>query len=78
MTSVPMTPPLPVQPTPGAKRHGIPPLPLLTVINFFNYVDRQVVYGMTPFIGEAFHLSNSKLGLLAWANLFVFAVASLI
>ena len=33
---------------------------------------------MTPYIGEAFHLSNSKLGLLAWANLFVFAVASLI
>ena len=48
------------------------------MINFFNYVDRQVVYGMTPFIGEAFHLSNSKLGLLAWANLFVFAIASLI
>ena len=33
---------------------------------------------MTPHIGEAFHLSNSKLGLLAWANLFVFAIASLI
>ena len=48
------------------------------MINFFNYVDRQVVYGMTPYIGEAFHLSNSKLGLLAWANLFVFAIASLV
>jgi MFS family permease len=33
---------------------------------------------MTPHIGEAFHLSNSKLGLLAWANLFVFALASLV
>ncbi len=74
MSSAPLAPPLPPLPaTPGAKRRGIPPLPLLTVINFFNYVDRQVVYGMTPHIGEAFHLSNSKLGLLAWANLFVFA-----
>ncbi len=65
-------------PTPGARLRGIPPLPLLTVINFFNYLDRQVVYGMTPHIGAAFHLSNFRLGWLAWANLFVFAVASLI
>ena len=79
MSSAPIAPPLPPFPSiPGTKRRGIPPLPLLTVINFFNYVDRQVVYGMTPHIGEAFHLSNSKLGLLAWANLFVFAIASLI
>src|SRR4051794_29710537 len=78
MSSAAMPPTQPLRPAPAAKRHGIPPLPLLTVINFFNYVDRQVVYGMTPYIGEAFHLSNSKLGLLAWANLFVFAVASLV
>src|SRR3954447_6586374 len=79
MSSVPMTPPLPPLPsTPGAKRRGIPPLPLLTLINFFNYVDRQVVYGMTPHIGAAFHLSNSKLGSLALVNLIVFALASLV
>src|ERR1700690_2617732 len=65
-------------PTPGSRLRGIPPLPLLTLINFFNYLDRQVVYGMTPHIGAAFHLSNFRLGWLAWANLFVFAVASLI
>jgi MFS transporter, Spinster family, sphingosine-1-phosphate transporter len=75
MSSVPLTVPLP---TPSARPRGIPPLPLLTVINFFNYLDRQVVYGMTPHIQDAFHLSNFKLGWLAWANLFVFAVASLI
>jgi len=57
---------------------GIPPLPLLTLINFFNYLDRQVVYGMTPHIQAAFNLSNFKLGWLASANLFVFAVSSLI
>ncbi len=69
--------PLPVPP-PAVRARGIPALPLLTLINFFNYLDRQVVYGMTPHIGSAFNLSNFKLGWLAWANLFVFAVASLI
>jgi MFS transporter, Spinster family, sphingosine-1-phosphate transporter len=63
---------------PVRARGGIPPLPLLTLMNFFNYLDRQVVYGMTPHIGNAFHLSNFKLGWLAWANLFVFAVSSLV
>ncbi len=59
------------------RTRGIPPLPLLTLINFFNYLDRQVVYGMTPFIGETFKLSFAQLGLLATVNLLVFAVASL-
>jgi MFS family permease len=68
----------PVGPPAVERRRGIPPLPLLTLINFFNYVDRQVVYGMTPDIGKAFHLSNAKLGSLALANLFVFALSSLI
>ncbi|HVV48392.1 MAG TPA: MFS transporter [Polyangia bacterium] len=75
MSSAPLTAPLP---TPGARARGIPPLPLLTLINFFNYVDRQVVYGMTPHIQGTFHLSNFKLGWLATANLFVFAIASLV
>src|SRR4051794_20046794 len=57
---------------------GVPPLPLLTVINFFNYLDRQVVYGMTPFIEAAFGLSKFQVGLLASINLGVFAVASLV
>jgi MFS family permease len=61
-----------------ALRRGIPPLPLLTLVNFFNYLDRQVVYGMTKDLGDAFHVSSFKLGWLAWVNLFVFAFASLI
>ena len=63
---------------PYRRPRGIPPLPLLTVINFFNYLDRQVVYGMTPLIGDHFHLSGLQLGLLATVNLEVFAFASLI
>jgi MFS family permease len=57
---------------------GIPPLPLLTVLNFFNYMDRQVVYGMSDKISETFHLSQFQFGWLAFVNLMVFALASLI
>jgi MFS transporter, Spinster family, sphingosine-1-phosphate transporter len=59
-------------------RRGIPPLPLLTVLNFFNYMDRQVVYGMSNKISETFHLSQFRFGWLAFVNLMVFALASLI
>ena len=65
-------------PAPAQRPRGIPPLPLLTLINFFNYLDRQIVYGMTPFIKDEFKLSYSQLGLLATVNLVVFAVASLV
>lgn len=73
-------PPLVPMAAPGPLRmgRGIPPLPLLTLVNFFNYLDRQVVYGMTPALGSAFGLSKAELGLLAWVNLLVFALASLI
>ncbi|HET6147621.1 MAG TPA: MFS transporter [Polyangia bacterium] len=83
-TAGPLSAPAPAAPaasgpTPTAHTpRGIPPLPLLTVINFFNYLDRQVVYGMTPLIGESFHLSPLELGLLATVNLMVFAFASLV
>jgi predicted MFS family arabinose efflux permease len=60
-----------------APRRGLPPLPLLTLVNFFNYLDRQVVYGMTPLIRDHFGISNAQLGALATANLIVFAFASL-
>jgi len=68
----------PFSPAQGPRRRGIPPLPLLTLINFFNYLDRQVVYGMLPLIGNDFHLNKAQLGLLGTVNLAVFAVSSLI
>ena len=70
-------PPSSPAPSPTMGWRGIPPLPLLTLINYFNYLDRQVVYGMTPLIGASFGLSKFQLGLLAAVNLLVFAVASL-
>jgi MFS family permease len=68
------------QPAPQATagQRGIPPLPLLTVLNFFNYMDRQVVYGMSDKISETFHLNHSRFGWLAFVNLMVFALASAI
>ena len=65
-------------PSSTARPRGIPPLPLLTVLNYFNYLDRQVVYGMTDKIGESFSLTKFELGWLAFVNLMVFALASLI
>jgi len=63
---------------PAMRPRGVRPLPLLTLVNFFNYLDRQVVYGMTPLIAKSFDLSKFELGWLAAANLIVFAVASLV
>jgi len=63
-------------PATGSK--GIPPLPLLTLLNYFNYMDRQVVYGMSDKISETFHLTQFQFGWLAFVNLIVFAFASLI
>jgi MFS transporter, Spinster family, sphingosine-1-phosphate transporter len=65
-------------PAPVTGPRGIPPLPLLTVLNFFNYMDRQVVYGMSDKISETFHLSQFQFGSLAFVNLMVFAIASAI
>ncbi len=71
--------PAPIKPTlPVTAAGGIRPLPLLTLINYFNYLDRQVVYGMSPLIGTSFGLSKFQLGWLAAVNLVVFSFASLI
>jgi MFS transporter, Spinster family, sphingosine-1-phosphate transporter len=54
------------------------PLPLLTLVNFFNYLDRQIVYGMLGLIGDDLTLSKVQLGCLGTANLLVFALVSLL
>ena len=63
---------------PATGSRGIPPLPLLTLLNFFNYMDRQVVYGMTDKIMETFQINHAEFGWLAFVNLIVFALASAI
>lgn len=64
--------------SPRGRGRGIRPLPLLTAVNFFNYLDRQVVYSMTPFLAADFGISKFRLGLLSLVNLVVFALASLV
>ena len=61
---------------PASGPRGIPALPLLTVLNFFNYMDRQVVYGMADKIMDAFQINHARFGWLAFVNLMVFAIAS--
>jgi predicted MFS family arabinose efflux permease len=63
---------------PGGRRGGLPALPVLTAVNFFNYIDRQVVYTMTPFLAAEFGISKGRLGLLSLVNLAVFAITSLV
>src|SRR5262245_56434855 len=65
-------------PLPATTPRGIPPLPLLTLLNFFNYLDRQVVYGMTDKISETFHLNQFQFSALAYVNLTIFALTSVI
>ena len=54
------------------------PLSLLTLVNFFNYLDRQIVYGMLSLIGDDFALTKVQMGWLGTANLLVFAALSLL
>ena len=65
-------------PAPATGARGIPALPLLTVLNYFNYMDRQVVYGMSDKIMDTFQISHARFGWLAFVNLIVFALASAI
>jgi MFS family permease len=73
-------PPLPA-PAPdraAARRAGWSPLPVLTAINFLNYFDRQIMYGLFPLVGADLHLSDTALGALGFANLLVFAISTLV
>jgi MFS family permease len=60
------------------RARGLAPLPLLTAINFVNYFDRQIMYGLFPLVGRDLRLSDTQLGALGFGNLLVYAVASLL
>ncbi len=57
---------------------GFAPLPLLTLINFFNYLDRQIMYGLFPLVKADMQLTDTQLGALGFGNLLVFALSSII
>jgi len=47
------------------------------LVNFVNYVDRQIIFSLFPFIRDDFHLNYAQLGLLATAFTIVLALTSL-
>jgi predicted MFS family arabinose efflux permease len=49
---------------------------ILTLVNFVNYVDRQIIFSLFPFIRKDFSLSFEQLGLLATAFTVVLAAGS--
>ena len=50
---------------------------VLTLINFVNWIDRQIVYPLFPLIRNEFHVSNTQLGWLAAVFSLVHAAGSL-
>jgi MFS family permease len=52
-------------------------LALLTLLNFFNYLDRLAVYSLFPLIKTEFMLTDRQLGLLGTACLLILAIMAL-
>jgi MFS transporter, Spinster family, sphingosine-1-phosphate transporter len=50
---------------------------ILTLLNFVNYADRQMIFPLFPLIQRDFHLNYTRLGLLATAFTVVLSLASL-
>jgi MFS transporter, Spinster family, sphingosine-1-phosphate transporter len=51
-------------------------LTLLTLLNFFNYIDRNILFGVQPLIKDEFHTSDAKLGFLTTAFFICYMVVS--
>lgn len=52
-------------------------LAVLTLINFVNYIDRQIIFPLFSLIKQDFHLTDAQLGLLGTAFSFVHSVATM-
>lgn len=50
---------------------------VLSLINFFNYIDRQVIFPLFDLIKQDFHISDFQLGLLGTVFMLVHSLASL-
>src|ERR1700679_1459540 len=49
---------------------------ILMLVNFVNYVDRQIVFALFPFLRRDFGLTSLQLGMLATAFTVVLSLAS--
>ncbi len=52
-------------------------LGVLFAVNLFNYVDRQIIFGVFPLVKDDLGLSDSQLGWLGSAFVFLYMVASI-
>src|SRR5882757_8118802 len=51
-------------------------LAVLTLVNLFNYVDRQVLFAVFPAIQQELNLADSQLGFIASAFILVYMVVT--
>src|SRR5215469_11562788 len=49
---------------------------LLTALNFFNYVDRNVLFAVQPLIQHEFRVDDVKMGFLTTAFFFCYMIAA--
>ena len=59
-----------------ANLHARTMLALLTAINFFNYIDRSVLFAVQPLIQKEFHATDLNFGLLSTAFFGTYMVAA--
>jgi MFS transporter, Spinster family, sphingosine-1-phosphate transporter len=52
-------------------------LAILFAVNLFNYVDRQIIFGVFPLVKDDLGLSDTELGWLGSAFMFLYMVASI-
>ncbi len=51
-------------------------LALLTLLNFLNYIDRNILFGVQPLIKEEFHVSDASIGLLTSSFFVCYVIVS--
>ncbi len=55
-----------------ASQHPVAALTILTGLNFFNYVDRSVLFAVQPLVQNEFHRTDAEFGLLTSAFFFCY------
>ena len=58
------------------KANAIAALSLLTALNFFNYIDRSILFAVQPLVQKKFALDNSHIGFLTSAFMLCYVVAA--
>ncbi|MBZ5511617.1 MAG: MFS transporter [Acidobacteriia bacterium] len=57
---------------PRPHQHPVAALTILTGLNFFNYVDRSVLFAVQPLVQQEFHRTDAEFGLLTSAFFFCY------